>query len=161
MVRFHAELRPVPGGGCYVAVPETAVVRAGLRYGARVRGTLNGVSYRSSLMKYGGIFHLGVHKATLAEAKVSKVGTRVTVDIEIDPEPPPGEAVPPDLAKAIAASADAKDGWEAMAPSARREHVKDVLGAKKPETRTRRIEKVVLACVERAKTLTTARPPRR
>jgi uncharacterized protein YdeI (YjbR/CyaY-like superfamily) len=34
-------------------------------------------------------------------------------------------------------------GWKALAPSRRREHVKRILDAKKPDTRARRIESIV------------------
>ena len=66
MERFKAKLEPVPHGGQFVVVPPEKAEAAGLKYGARVRGTVNGASFRSSLMKYSGIFHMGVHKATLA-----------------------------------------------------------------------------------------------
>ena len=67
---FTAELQPVPHGGHYVVVPRAVAEAAGLKHGLRVRGTVNGARYRSSLMMYGGMFHLGVHKATLAAADV-------------------------------------------------------------------------------------------
>ena len=63
MERFKAKLEPVPHGGHFVVVPPAKAEAAGLKYGARVRGTVNGAPFRSSLMKYSGIFHMGVHKA--------------------------------------------------------------------------------------------------
>ena len=48
MKSFSAQLEPVPHGGHYVIVPSEVAEAAGLRHGARVRGTLNGVRYRSS-----------------------------------------------------------------------------------------------------------------
>ena len=101
METFRAKLEPVPHGGHFVIVPEKTASAAGLVYRARVRGTVNGVPYRSSLMKYGGVFHMGVHKATIAKAGV-KPGDRVEVAIEVDTEPLPTDEVPADLAKAIA-----------------------------------------------------------
>jgi Domain of unknown function (DUF1905) len=62
---FRAKVEPASQGGHYVVVPARVAKAAGLRRAARVRGTVNGVPYRSSLMTYGGVFHLGVHKATL------------------------------------------------------------------------------------------------
>ena len=144
MKSFSAQLEPVPHGGHYVIVPSEVAEAAGLRHGARVRGTLNGVRYRSSLMKYGGVFHLGVHKATLAEAGV-EAPTSVRVSIELDDQPLPTDTVPPDLARALKKEARAGQAWQALRPSARREHVKSVVDAKKPETRARRIEKIIAA----------------
>src|SRR5687768_684139 len=86
MPRFKAKLEPVPGGGHYVVVPDKVADAAKLRYGARVRGTVDGVAYRSSLMKYSGVFHLGVHKATIAAAAV-KPGDTIDVSLELDDKP--------------------------------------------------------------------------
>jgi len=140
--RFTARLEPVSHGGMFVAVPAAVAEAAGVAHAARVRGSVNGASYRSSLMKYSGVFHMHVHKATLAEAG-AKLGDRVRVTIEPDPEPLPTDAVPPDLSRALARAPSAKAAFAALAPSHRREHVKYILDAKKPETRARRIAKTV------------------
>ena len=151
--RFKANLEPVPHGGLFVVVPAKVAVSAGLAYGARVRGTVNGASYRSSLMKYSGVFHMGVHKATVARAGVA-AGDRVEVAIEIDDQPLPTDVVPDDLARALAMHPKAMASWEKLAPAHRREHVKQVIEAKKPETRARRIANMV-------DTLRAGVPPRR
>lgn len=145
MKPFRAALQPVPRGGHYVVVPVAIAERAGLRHAARVRGQLNGVSYRSSLMKYSGIFHLGVHKAVLEEAGVraGKSGARVSVTIELDDEPLPTDALPEDLRRALAKRARASKAWEVLRPSAKRERVKLLLTSKKADTRARRLAKVV------------------
>jgi len=144
MERFKAKLEPVPHGGQFVVVPAAVAAAAGLKYGARVRGTVNGAAYRSSLMKYGGVFHMGVHKATLAAAGV-KGGARVLVTIELDDEPLPTDVVPRYLEKAIAASAATRAAWAKLSPAHKREHVKHVIEAKKPETRARRIAATIEA----------------
>ena len=138
MERFKATLEPVPHGGQFVAVPAKIAAAAGLKYGARVRGTVDGAAYRSSLMKYSGVFHMGVHKATLAAAGAAS-GDRVEVTIELDDQPLPTDVVPPDLEKAIAAGADTRAAWAKLSPAHKREHVEHVIEAKKPETRARRI----------------------
>ena len=142
MERFRATIEPVPGGGHYVVVPAKAADAAGLRYGMRVRGTLAGATYRSSLMKYGGVFHLGVHKATLAAAGVG-TGASVELTIEHDDQPLPTDTVPPDLKRALAANKAAQRGFAARSPAQKREHVKSILEAKQADTRARRIAKTV------------------
>jgi hypothetical protein len=142
MARFRATLEPVPHGGQYVVVPAATAAAAGLAHGARVRGHVNGAPYRSSLMKYSGVFHLGVHKATLAAARVGE-GDRVEVTIERDDEPLPTDAVPRDLARALGRVAPAAAAWEALAPARRRGYVGEVIGAKQAATRARRIAKIV------------------
>lgn len=158
MQRFKARLESIRGGGHFVVVPPAVAEAAGLAYGVRVRGTVGTTAYRSSLMKYAGIFHMGVHKATMEAAGVH-AGDVIDVHIEIDDQPLPADTVPKDLKKAIDASADAKAGWAATSPSHRREYVKHVTEAKKPETRAKRIAATVASLVERA-ARTPARAPK-
>jgi hypothetical protein len=140
--RFRATIEPVPGGGHHVVVPPKSAEAASLVYGMRVRGTLAGTDYRSSLMKYSGVFHLGVHEATLAAAGVG-IGAIVEITIEHDDQPLPTDTVPPDLKKALAANKAAQRGFEAQSPAHKREHVKFILEAKQADTRARRIAKAV------------------
>lgn len=142
MTKFKAKIEPVRGGGHYVLVPDDVAARAKLAYRARVRGTVDGVAYRSSLMKYSGRFHMGVHKATLAAAGV-KAGDTVAIAIELDDEPLPGDTLPRELVAAFRKDARARAAWERLAPSHRREHVKAIDEAKKPETRKTRIERTL------------------
>src|SRR5262245_60095191 len=125
MKRFRAKLEPVSHGGHFVVVPAQIAVAAGLRYGVRVRGTVDGVAYRSSLMKYGGVFHMGVHKATLAAAARTG-GDIVDVAIEIDDEPLPTDVVPRDLAKAFAKSPAAKKAFATLSRARKTRPVKHV-----------------------------------
>ena len=141
---FRAKLHPVPHGGHYVVVPAAVAGAAGLAHAARVTGTVNGVRYRSSLMKYSGSFHMGVHKATLAAAGAAP-GDSVRVTIAIDDEPLPTDAVPADLARALARPARLAAAWQRLAPSRRRQYIKETLAAKQPETRVRRIARTVEA----------------
>ena len=149
MPRFRATLEPVPHGGCFVVVPADVAEAAGLKYRDRVRGTVNGATYRSSLMKYSGVFHMGVHKATLAEAGASK-GDAVAVTIERDPDPLPNDRVPADLARALRRNKTAGAAFKSLTPSHKREHVGFVVEAKKPETRARRIARTIDELAKRA-----------
>ena len=144
MQRFRAKLTAIRGGGHHVVVPPEVAEAAGLRYGARVRGTVDGAPYRSSLMKSSGVFHLGVHKATIAAAGAAS-GDEVDVRIELDDEPLPADTVPADLARALGKTARLRAAWANLPPSHRREHVKHVVEAKQPETRARRIAATVAA----------------
>jgi hypothetical protein len=121
-----------------------------VRYRDRVRGTVNGAAYRSSLMKYSGVFHMGVHKSTLAQAGAA-LGDTVAVTIERDPDPLPTDRVPPDLARALRRSPPAAAAFAALAPSHKREYVGFVIEAKKAETRARRIEQTIAALATRSR----------
>jgi hypothetical protein len=140
--KFDGEIEAVRGGGHCVRVPEDAADKAKLEYRARVRGTVAGVAYRSSLMKSEGRWFLGVHKATLEKAG-AKPGDVVEIVIERDPEPLPEDTLPDELARAIARDGMLRAAWEKLAPSHRREHVKYINEAKKAETRAARVGKTI------------------
>lgn len=144
MKRFEATLEPVPHGGLFVVVPDAVAKAVGMVHASRVRGTVEGAPFRSGAMKYSGIFHVGIHKATASEADV-RAGDRVRVAIELDPEPLPTDTVPPDLEKALRKSPAARAAFARLSPAHKREHVKHVIEAKKPETRARRIAAAVAA----------------
>lgn len=150
MTRFKAKLMPVSHGGQYVVVPAAIAEGEGLKTHARVRGTVGGAPYRSSLAKYSGTFHLGIHKAALAQAGITP-GARVELTIEADDEPLPTDVLPDDFAAAMATRRGVTAAWERLAPSHKREFVGAVLDAKKPETRARRIEKAIERLVARTR----------
>ena len=147
MTKFRARIEPVRGGGHYVIVPDDVAAKAGLAYRARVRGTLGGAAYRSSLMKYSGRYHLGVHKATLAAAGVA-AGDTVAITVELDDEPLPGDTLPPELVAAFRENARARAAWDKLAPSHRREQVKAIDEAKKAETRNARVQRTLKMLLE-------------
>ena len=63
---------------------------------------------------------------------------------KMNPKPAPEESevrLPPDLRKALAATAMAKAQWRDLTPIARRDFLSWIDSAKQPETRRRRIEK--------------------
>jgi hypothetical protein len=138
-VEFEGVLEAARGGGCVVRLPDGAAFPT-----RRVKGSVGGVPYRSSLMPVGGgAYRLGVHKAT-REAAGAAFGDTVTVTVEPDEEP--REVVVPDeLRAALDADPVANAAWERLAPSHRREHANAVADAKKPETRARRVEKTLEA----------------
>jgi len=64
---------------------------------------------------------------------------KVTLELHTEPRITP---VPPDLAKALA-KAKLTAGFDTAASSRRKEFVRSVVDAKTPETRERRIQKVI------------------
>jgi hypothetical protein len=150
MQRFRADLLPAPHGGHYVVVPPAVAAAAGIKHHSRVRGTCNGVPYRSSTPVYSGVLHLGLHKAMLADAGAA-TGKKVTLTIELDTQPLPSDVVPDDLAAALARRPSAARAWEKLRPSHKREHVNALLAAKKPATRAARVAKTLAALTAAAK----------
>jgi hypothetical protein len=121
-----------------VVLPDKVLEALGGGSRFRVTGTLDGVSFASSTMSMGGgLVCMGVHKATRQAAGVG-IGDRVKVEVERD-DRPREVSVPDDLAAALTRDAVATAAFEKLSFTHRREYVEWVTGAKRDETRARRI----------------------
>jgi uncharacterized protein YdeI (YjbR/CyaY-like superfamily) len=69
-------------------------------------------------------------------------GDRVDVELELDTAPREA-TVPADLAKAFKGEPEAKRAFEDLSYSRKRWYVEGIDGAKKPQTRQRRVEKAI------------------
>ena len=107
-----------------------------------VKGEIKGFPFRSSIFPMGGgKFYMVVNREMREGAKV-KAGQTVEFVMEKDDEPR-AIATPPDLLKALSARKSAKAAWDKLSYTHRREYIKAIEEAKKPETRARRIAKAV------------------
>lgn len=122
-------------------VPAEAVVAMGKGKKPPVLVTLAGYSYRSTVASYGDVFMLPL-SAEHREAAGVKAGDQVEVTIELD-EAPRTVAIPDDLAAALAGKPWAAAAFDKLAPSMRKEYVRQVETAKALETRQRRIAAIV------------------
>ncbi len=135
---FSGPLAAGRGGGAYVLLPDEVLAALGGGSRMRVTGTLNGVSFASSTMAIGGgRVCLGVHKATRQAAGVD-IGDLVQVEVERDDRPRELE-IPADLAAAFAGDEPAAAAFARLSFTHRREYVESITGAKRPETRARRL----------------------
>jgi uncharacterized protein YdeI (YjbR/CyaY-like superfamily) len=71
-------------------------------------------------------------------------GEEVEIELAFDPEPP-AVNVPGDFARALDADPAARAAYDRLTLSQKREHVRAIESAKKPETRKRRIETALAA----------------
>jgi len=140
--RFRAELRSTGrGGGHLVEVPPDVIERLGAKGRIAVRATFNGVPYRGSIMRMGGVTMLGVTKGIMQQAGAD-VGDTLEVVVEND-DTPRSVDLPAELAAAFARNTTMRRTWDALSYTARKEHAASIESAKKPETRARRVEKVL------------------
>jgi hypothetical protein len=141
--RFRALVRRDEGSEvCAIDIPFDVEKTFGARGRVAVRGTLNGAPYRSSVFRMGGDCHFMVVNRKMREASGVTGGETVPVTMGRDTE----ERVitpPPDFARALKGNKDAAATWGKLSFTHRREHVESIEGAKKPETRQRRIEKSI------------------
>ncbi|MDX6682816.1 MAG: hypothetical protein QOG94_2855 [Solirubrobacteraceae bacterium] len=128
------------GGGRWIELPFDAREAFG-EARAPVRGTLNGTPFRGRLAVYGGATYLGLRRE-IRDAAGLELGDLVEVVLERDDEPREVE-VPPQLAAALAGDAGARAAFDALAFTHRREYAEWVAGAKRDDTRARRVERAV------------------
>jgi hypothetical protein len=102
-----------------------------------VKGMINGFPFRSSLMNMGD-GHMMVVNAELRAGAKCKAGDTVTVVIELDEDKRTVE-VPASLKKMIDRDPKAKEFWSKLSFTHQKEYVREIEGAKRPETREKRI----------------------
>ena len=108
---------------------------------APVKVTLNGHTYRSTIAAMGGPPCIPLRRSNREAAGLTG-GETITVRLDLDTAT--REVQPPAyFVKALKTAPPAWDRWRALSYSHQREHVEYVEQAKKPETRARRIEKVI------------------
>jgi hypothetical protein len=139
--RFEGRLEEVERGGAVVELPAEVVELLGAKGRVPVRGTLNGVSFESTVLTMGGRRLLGVHKAT-REAAGASPGQPVAVELEPSDAPRVVE-VPPALDQALAGDADARAAFERLSYTHRKEYARWIAEAKREETRGRRLERAL------------------
>jgi Bacteriocin-protection, YdeI or OmpD-Associated/Domain of unknown function (DUF1905) len=128
------------GAACFIPLPFAPRPVFG-KVRAPVKVTVNGFTYRSTIAAMGGPPLLPLRKSN-REAAGLVGGERVRAQLELDVDK--REIEPPaDLRRALKAAPGAWDLWLALRYTHQREHVEAIESAKKPDTRTRRIDAAV------------------
>jgi hypothetical protein len=102
--------------------------------------TIRGFSWRTTVAPYGTDFYVPVRKEVREKIKAVE-GETITVAIQRDTAPRAVD-VPPDLARALKANG-AREVFDRLAFTHQKEFVQWITEAKRPETRSRRIEGAV------------------
>ena len=122
-------------------VPDDVVAALGGGKRPPVTVTLGGYGYRTTVAPMGGAFWIPL-SAEHREAAGVRAGEEVDVRVELDTAPRE-TPLPEDLAAAL--DDGARAFFDGLAPSHRKEWVRWVEDAKKPETRAARVEKTAEA----------------
>ena len=139
-MKFRAYVEP-PEPMRGLEVPQQVVEALGGGKRPRVIITINGHSWPSRVAIMRGRYLLGLSNANRRAAGVV-TGEEVEVEVEFDAEPPV-VVEPADFACALDADPAARAAYDRLAYSHRREHVRAIESAVKPETRARRIEQAL------------------
>ena len=130
------------GSACFIPVPfDPKAVFGKVRAPVVVR--LGRHSYRSTIAAMGGTVCVPLRRSN-REAAGLEGGETITVERELDTGV--RKVAPPrDLVAALRATPPAWDRWRELSFTHQREHVEAIEGAKRPETRARRIANAVAA----------------
>jgi hypothetical protein len=113
-------------------------------WGAKARhyvvGTVNGTKIRALLAREQSAFALPLGEAWRRDSGIA-VGDEVQV--ELVPEGPHEDNLPPDIAGALAAAPEASAFFSSLATFYRRNFIRWIESAKRPDTRARRIAEMM------------------
>lgn len=141
-LRFKARIEGKEAGVVAAIIPPVKVPEYfGTRGRVPIRGTINGFAFRSSLMPMGGCHMMPVNKTLCAGAGVAP-GDIVDVVMERDTAERTVEA-PPELARELAKNNRARERWDSLAFTHKKEMANSISGAKQEETKKRRLAKVM------------------
>jgi hypothetical protein len=133
------------GSACYIPVPfDPKPVFGKVR--APVKVTLNGYTFASTIAAMGGTVCIPLRKSNREAAGLAG-GETLEVTVALDDAARHIEP-PPDLVVALKRSSGAWSQWQKLSFSHQREHVEAIEGARKPETRARRIASAVADMVK-------------
>lgn len=122
-------------------VPDEVVTALASGRRPAVLVTVGGHTYRTTVGSMGGRFMVPLSAENRAAAGVA-AGDEVVVKVEVD-SAPREVALPDDLAQVLASDEVATAFFHALAPSHRKEWVRWIEDAKKPETRSARVAETV------------------
>ena len=137
VLHFKAQLQP-RGPAAAVILDDAQVAAVG--EGAKrfpVVATVNGYTWRTTVVRMGGEFLLGLSKE-VRQGAGAEAGDEVDVTVELDTAPREVE-VPEALAAALAADPEAKASFDRMAFTHRKEYARWIADAKQEQTRQRRL----------------------
>ncbi|HTQ89213.1 MAG TPA: YdeI/OmpD-associated family protein [Streptosporangiaceae bacterium] len=140
-MRFRATVELGGKTATGIEVPEDVVAALGSGNRPPVTVTVGGHSYRTTVARMGGRFLVPLSAENRVAAGVA-AGDQVEVDIELD-SGPREVAVPGDLAAALAGDDTARANFDGMSFTHRKEWVRWIEAAKRPETRATRLAKTV------------------
>jgi hypothetical protein len=140
--KFRVKLIGQEGSSVAAFRPPFDVPKAFGRTGrVPIKGTINGFPFRSSLMNMGE-GHMTVVNAEMRAGAKCKAGDMVEVAIELDEAERTVDA-PAWLMKLINAEPATKAAWAKLSFTHRKEYVREITGAKKEETREKRVSQML------------------
>jgi hypothetical protein len=127
------------GTWTYLNIPMDISTTFGSKGQVRVRGTINGYPFRTTALPMGDGTHYLVVGKSIRDQVQAIQGDTVKVILELDPEEQQ-VVIPEDMRQAFISQPLAKDVFEKLTNSHKKDYVNWILGARQEDTRQRRIE---------------------
>lgn len=142
--KFEAVLTRPEGTGTwtYLVVPFDTGEEFGTKSQVRVKGTIDGQSFRSTLLPTGEGGHLLVVKSEIRRAIVKEAGETVSVTMERDLKPR-SVKLPQELVVALDRNSKAHEVFAEMSYSHQKAYVEWIEQAKRSETRDDRAKRAI------------------
>ncbi len=149
---FKARLIRPEGVGTwtYLTVPFNAAEEYGSQAQVRVKGTINGLSYRSTLLPQGDGTHYLVVNRTIRDQIGVTHGDTVQVMMERDIQPRT-VSIPRDFKLALERNKKAKTEFDRIPYSHKKRYLEHIVEAKQEETRKWRIQEAIARLGENAR----------
>ena len=140
-IQFTAIIQAADRGGAFVAIPFDVEEVFGKKR-VKVKTLIDNYSYRGSLVRMKTTYHILIIRKDIRKAIGKEVGDEVTVQVAEDTEERL-VSVPNDLFAALHQNPKLKTFFKGLSYTHQKEYVNWIEGAKKTETRARRITKAI------------------
>jgi hypothetical protein len=124
----------------YVPVPFDPNDAWGWKIRHFVKGTVGGRSIRGVLRSEAGAYALPLGAAWLRD---NVIPTSAAIEVVLEPDGPQSETLADDITRALSASPEAETFFQSVAPFYRKNFLRWIDQAKRPETRAARIAEMV------------------
>ena len=138
---FKAVINRYDPGWHYIDVPFDTMEAYGMASRIPVNATIDRLAFRTSLLP-GAEGHYMVINEVMREATGKGLGDTITIELDID-DRPREVTVPVDIQQALRKDRDAMERYTALSYSHRKRYIEWVEGAKKAETRSRRVARMI------------------
>ena len=149
MHTFEAVLVRPEGVGTwtFLSIPLEVSATFSSKGQVRVKGTINGYPFRNTALPMGDGTHYLVVGKEIRDQIHAAQGDMVKVELELDHEERQVE-VPDDLQQKLNSNPQARDIFEKMSYSHKKEYINWIVEAKQAATRQRRVEKAVALIIQ-------------
>lgn len=138
-LRLRAEA--ISASNLAFTVPEEDVLALGAGKRPPVVVTVGSGTFRTRIAPMGGCYLIGITKANRALAGLEE-GVTYDLEVQLDTQERTVE-VPSELTAAFATDPALRPAWDAWSYTRRREAAEGITGAKRPDTRARRVAVVL------------------